>query len=288
MTTTIKQGFKDLQKNLEITDLQRETVSVRQTKIRKLLESELTVIDSFLSGSYARRTMIAPLAQADIDVFMVLNPDYYSEDGQASLLDKIKRILRKEYPKTPDISRNGQAVTITFSDFVVDVVPGFKCKGGGYLIPNTYRSEWISTDPKKHVDLSTSENAEHDGRLVPLIKMLKCWNRAINRPFRSFHIEVLAWDIFSRANVDDYAEAVVYFFQEGRELITKKNQDPAGYSGDVGYYLDTRDKIDSAVSRFETGYNRATKAADFASRNRIEDAVNEWRKVFGDYFPAYG
>jgi hypothetical protein len=32
--------------------------------------------------------MIAPLKEADVDIFVVLHPSYYKTDGQASLLEK--------------------------------------------------------------------------------------------------------------------------------------------------------------------------------------------------------
>jgi len=48
-------------------------------------------------------------------VFVVLDPSYFSKGyGQARLLDKVKVTLKKKYPTTPKISRNGQAITITF------------------------------------------------------------------------------------------------------------------------------------------------------------------------------
>src|SRR6266702_838803 len=143
MAISIPQAFQTLKTNLEITDLQAETVSTRQQNVRKVVEDGLTVTDSFLTGSYKRNTMIAPLSEADVDVFMVLENSYFytytdgKSGGQAGLLDLVKRTLRKTYTKTPDISRNGQAVTIRFGDFMVDVVPGFKQQGGGYLIPNS-------------------------------------------------------------------------------------------------------------------------------------------------------
>ncbi len=289
MATTVKQGFKILKSNLEITDLQQEAVSTRQKSVREAVEAELTVLDSFLTGSYSRNTMIAPLSEADIDVFVVLDPSYYEKNGQASLLDKVKRVLRKTYPKTPEISRNGQAVTITFSDFMVDVVPAFYRNGGGYLIPSTYGGGlWIATDPKKHVEISSSANAAHNGDLVPLVKMIKCWNRTIQRHFRSFHLEVLAWSIFDRVTISDYPSGMRYFFDKGKEMISKKNPDPTGYNDDVGFYIDTREKIDEAVSRFTTAYNRACKAEAYDRDGKVEDAINEWRKIFGSSFPAYG
>jgi tRNA nucleotidyltransferase (CCA-adding enzyme) len=163
MATTIKQGFEQLKGNLEITDLQSETVSTRQQNVREAVEKELVVLDSFLTGSYRRNTMIAPLAEADIDIFVVLDASYFEQNGQAALLDKVKRVLKKTYPKTPDISRDGQAVTIAFSDFQVDVVPSFYRQGGGFLIPDSVMSRWISTDPKKHVQIWSDANQVHCG-----------------------------------------------------------------------------------------------------------------------------
>jgi hypothetical protein len=46
-------------------------------------------------------------------------------------------------------------VTITFSDFAVDVVPAFERHWwyGGYLICDS--GSWIETNPKKHTDISS-------------------------------------------------------------------------------------------------------------------------------------
>ena len=176
MATAIVTSFQKLKENLEITGLQKSTVSTRQENVRNAVAEELDVLDSFLTGSYARSTMIAPLSEADIDIFIVLDPKYYESDGQASLLDKVKRALLKTYTKTPKISRNGQAVTITFTDFVVDVVPAFNRKGGGYLIPNSVQKAWIATNPKTHVDIMAEKNKNHNGDLVPIVKMIKGWS----------------------------------------------------------------------------------------------------------------
>lgn len=191
MAKTIYQGFSALKSNLEITDLQATTASGRQTNVRDAVGKEMDVVDSFLTGSYRRSTLIAPLSSADIDVFIVLEPKYYKADGHAKLLDSVKLTLKKTYKRTPDISRNGQAVTISFEDFKVDVVPAFNRKGGGYLIPDSIGNRWIVTDPKKHVEVWAAQNKSHNGDLVPLIKMIKVWNREHSKKLRSFHLEAL-------------------------------------------------------------------------------------------------
>jgi len=293
MATTIKQSFEQLKSNLEITGLQRETVSTRQSNIREALESDLDVLDTFLTGSYSRNTMIAPLSEADIDIFIVLDSKYYynyngQNGGQAGLLDLVKRTLKKTYTKTPDISRSGQAVTIQFTDFVVDVVPGFNRKGGGYLIPNSISQSWISTDPKKHVEISSETNTAHDGEYIPLVKMIKGWNKSHSNFFRSFHIETLALEILDEVTISDFPSGVRYFFSKGVSLIDKKNLDPAGYGGDVGNYLNSKEIVQEAVDRFQKAFELASRAESLGKEGYIESAVSKWRTLFGDYFPAYG
>lgn len=289
MARTIAQSFRDLCSNLEITDLQQSTVSTRQNNVRDAMNKGFVVLDDFLTGSYSRSTLIAPLSEADIDVFVVLDPKYYSIDGQASLLDSVKRTLKLTYPKSPSISRNGQAVTITFTDFTVDVVPSFYREGGGFFIPTTSNGgKWLPTDPKMHVELSTKHNKTHSGDLVPMVKILKCWNRAVNSPFRSFHLEALAWAIFSGIKISDYSSGSRYFFDKAKNYIRSKFPDPAGYSDDISYYIATEADMSATISKLETAYNRAIKAERFAAENKISNAVDEWQKIFGDYFPSYG
>lgn len=293
MATTIKQSFVKLKENLEITELQKSTVADRQKSVRSVVEADIEVIDSFLTGSYARNTMISPLKEADIDIFIVLDPKNFhnyngQNGGQAGLLDLVKRTLRKTYTRTPDIGRNGQAVTIRFEDFIVDVVPGFNRQGGGYLMPNSIAQSWISTDPKKHIEIISNANSVHDGDLIPLIKMIKGWNKNINRYFYSFHLEVMALQILADVTISDFPSGMRFFFDKGRDLVTKKNLDPAGYGGDVGSYINTQEKIQEAVGLFQTAYEKAIRAEDYDRRYNVQDAVNMWRKVFGDYFPVYG
>lgn len=294
MATSIQQSFLKFRSNLEISGLQESVVSTRQKSVREVLQAGITVEDTFLTGSYSRSTMIAPLKECDIDIFAVLNSKYFhhynngQNGGQAGLLDFVKRTLRKTYTRTPDISRNGQAVSITFDDFVVDVVPGFNRQGGGFLIPNAITGTWISTDPKKHVELVAASNKAHDGNLVPLIKMIKAWNKGRGSFFRSFHLEVLALEILKGVTISDFPSGVRYYFDKGRILISQKNVDPAGYGDDVGKYLNTSEKIEEARSKFQLAYERALKAEENGAKGDISNAVEFWIKIFGDYFPAYG
>lgn len=293
MARSVSQAFQEFTSRLEITDLQSSTVSSRQQTVRGVVEAGLKVEDTFLSGSYSRNTLIAPLSEADIDVFVVLSSQYFhhyngQNGGQAGLLGLVKRTLRRTYTRTPDISRNGQAVTIRFDDFAVDVVPSFRRQGGGFLIPNSITQSWLSTDPKRHIDIIATANEQHSGDLVPMIKMIKAWNRSIDKHFRSFHLEVLALTIFTNVTISNYWSGMRFFLDKGRALIATKNPDPAGYGDDVGRYIVGQAQVDEAVGKFQSDYERALRAEQFADRGDVANALDMWGKVFSQPFPAYG
>ena len=234
MPTSLSDGFRTFGSNLEITDLQSSVVATRQQNVRDAVTSEFRVLDTFLTGSYRRSTMIAPLAQADVDVFIVLDPLYFQQNTPQSLLERVRTRLRVTYPETPRISKNGQAVTITFTDFGVDVVPGFLREGGGYLIPDATGGRWLSTDPKRHVEIWSAANQAHEGDLVPLMKMFKAWNRAHSEFLRSFHLEALTLAVLNNVTISDFPSGVRYVFERARSAFTQPLLDPAGYGGNLG------------------------------------------------------
>ncbi|MBB4954556.1 hypothetical protein H4S14_002445 [Agrobacterium vitis] len=287
MATTIAGAFQKFKANLAISSLQESTTSTRQQNVRDAVASDFAVLDTFLMGSYRRNTMIAPLKTADIDVFVILDPKYYAAQNQNSLLSSVMTTLKKKYPSTPRIKPDGQAVTITFTDFEVDVVPGFYRTGGGFLIPDANLKRWIPTDPKKHVELWSQSNKTHNGMLVPLIKMIKCWNRANGNLFRSFHLEVLVRHVLQDIAISDFASGARWVFDKMRGKVWVKVGDPAGYSDDVASHL-TKAEADKMVAALERAYRKSLSAESNASYGFVRSAIDDWRILFGDAFPGYG
>jgi len=82
--------------------------------------------------------MISPLKEADVDIFVVLDPKYYAAQGQTGPLNRVRASLLKTYTKTPKIRPDGHAVT--FTDFKVDVVPGFYRKRRAVGLPKASAS----------------------------------------------------------------------------------------------------------------------------------------------------
>jgi Second Messenger Oligonucleotide or Dinucleotide Synthetase domain len=292
MPITITESFARLRSNLEITDPQSTVVSIRQQNVRTVIDAGFKVVDDFLTGSYARSTMISPLSEADIDIFVCLDPSYHRDfngvnGGPAGLLEHMKQTLRQTYTSTPNISRNGQAVTIRFSDFVIDVVVGFHRQGGGYLIANSVGNFWLETDPKRHVQIFSDANKRHNGNLVPLIKMIKGWNKGNGSFFRSFHLEVLALEALTNVTITDFPSGMRFFFQKAQSLVRGKNLDPAGYGDDIGRYI-TQATLEQASNKFRGAFNQAAAAEQYANRGQVAQAIEIWRHLIPNYFPAHG
>lgn len=287
------QAFDRLRRNLELTGLQESTVSTRQQNIREVLADRLTIVDDFLTGSFRRHTLIGPLKKADVDIVVVLDRSY-REAGARAVLDRVRKALLQEYPRTPEISRNGQAVTISFHDFVVDVVPAFKLPwwnwNEGWEICDSANDRWIVTNPKKHVELSSRANRTHKGELVPRIKQLKAWNRHVGEPLQSFHLEAIAWSIFGtsywwyKSMRSDWVSART-FFENAPERVRSKLSDPAGLGGDVGAYL-TGSALETALSKMGSARDRCVRAEKAAKDGKLAAMHQAYRQVFGDDYPA--
>ena len=252
-----------------------------------MVENDFEVLDSFLTGSYRRSTMIAPLKEADVDVFVVLDAKYYTPNGQAQLLQSVQKNLLKTYTKTPRIRPAGRAVTIRFTDFKVDVVPSFNRQGGGYLIPDADTATWIPTNPKRHVELWAASNKAHNGDFVPLIKILKGWNKSRDL-FKSFHLETIIYTVLNGIRIDDYPSGVRYVFDKAQGKIKFKLADPAGYSDDVGAHVRTEAEMSKLIERLAWAHQTAAQAEQLAANGHIKDAFEKWKLIFKDYFPAYG
>ena len=287
MAKTIEEAFRILRTNLEITGLQETTVSTRQQRIRALLEADFQILDSFLGGSYRRNTMIAPLGEADVDIFVILHPNHYAASGQQQLLGAVRKTLLKTYTRTPKIRPDGHAVTITFNDFKVDVVPGFARKGGGYLIPDAASGRWIGTDPKKHVELWSAANKQHDGALIPLLKMMKGWNKSRSL-LRSFHLETVTLHVLNNVTISNYPSGIRFVLEKAQQRLDAPLPDPAGFSKDIGAHLCQPAEIEAVRKRLVWAAARAREAELLNSQGKVAEAFVKWSLLLPGYFPAYG
>ena len=138
-----------------------------------------------------------------------------------------------------------------------------------------------------HATVLTAANNVHNGDLVPLVKMMRAWNRATDRGFVGFYLELMTIDILTNVTISNFPSGMRYAFFHGQEKVKFKQLDPAGFKNEVNG-IRTIPTVDQAVARFTAASNTALRAEQLAQAGQIRAATDEWRKIFGDYFPLYG
>ncbi len=296
MATTIKESFRQFSSNLNITDKQTEAVSTCRKNVVGKIGGKLSLHPdqpSKLIGSYDRDTLTKYLSEGDVDVMVVLhhgnNKDWDNNDGVKKALNKCKAILGDAYPKTEcSIDRN--CVTMKLSQFRLDVVPAFRYTDGYYKIPDTYRNKWIKTDPTRFSEEITRINKNMDDDFIPLIKMVKAWNRKYKKRLRGFHLECMMVSHYR-----NYSESYTYdsmlniFFSKLPGYLNSAAYDPI--TGDrVDLYLGNEflgNKRTDFVARAERAAVQVQEAYD-GQEEYTPVAIGEWKELFGEFFPTYG
>ncbi len=204
--TGLQSKFETLSSNIELTASQKEKIVSSHIHLRQRnLQPLHYVKESFLLGSYKKNTMIRP--PSDVDAFLVINKDRYSITPNA-ILSQIKRDLNYSYPNSK-IRQDKPCVVLDFNHCKIELTPaiiaGFYGDQGFY-IPKPGGNEWMLTDdPRKQESLLSQANSRVNGKLTPLIKMMKMCKKFNNiSDIKSHEIEEIAIrNIYSMTNYRD-------------------------------------------------------------------------------------
>ncbi|MCY1071195.1 nucleotidyltransferase [Nannocystis sp. RBIL2] len=278
------QAFQEFLSSLELTETQRSDASVQHTYLRSALQKELDVEDNFLSGSYARKTAIRPLH--DIDVFLVLKDckAHNPRSAPSTVLETIQSVLEKTYPKkTAVVQSRSVNIAFTGTEIAYDVVPAFG-DGDAYQIPDRDTNKWIATDPRIHADLATSANETANKRLKPLLKAIKHANHKHGKLARSFHLEVLSWNVQSVAE-GSYLDGLIELLAGLQGSICDKCPDPAGLGPDIQPELSRCLKTQKWLSDMTS---LARDAGRMAADGRTGEAHAKLFELFGERWPERG
>jgi hypothetical protein len=299
MATTLLTSFKEFASNLNVTDRQEKVVSTCRENVVDAIKKEITLHSdqsSKLIGSYDRDTLIRYLSENDVDVMVILhygkNKDWETPEGTVTVLNKFKSILSTAYPKTNmRIDRN--CVTMKLSEFTLDVVPAFRYENGSYTIPDTYQKKWLSTNPVEFSKKISEVNKTMDSTFIPLIKMVKGWNRENGFIIRSFHLECMLYDHYkSYLQAYSYDSTLQVFFSKLPYYLRSSCYDPVTFDR-LDEYLDNNAQVtdrDKAIEKAKKAAEISKKARDYSENypDHPEYSINEWKKLLGEFFPLYG
>jgi Second Messenger Oligonucleotide or Dinucleotide Synthetase domain len=294
MATTIKEAFRQYAANLNITDRQEQLVSQRHRGAIDSLAAQLTLHPdrSRVIGSWDRTTLTRYLSEGDVDVMAILhhgeNKHWETPNGTSAALARFESILEESYPET-EIRVDQHCVTMTFAEFRLDVVPAFYYTDGHYRIPDTVQRKWLKTDPIAFAERITAINKTMDGDFVPLIKMVKGWNRNVGWPIKSFHLECLMHGRYkSYTRSYTYDSMLKAFFDALPGYLSQPCYDPVT-SERVDGYLDAgfSGKRSAVITNAKEAAAKAAEA--YVDEDKYPTvAIREWKDLLGAFFPAYG
>jgi hypothetical protein len=123
-----------------------------------------------------------------------------------------------------------------------------------------------------------------EGTWVPLVKMIKGWNRANGKPVKpSFLVEVMLEELVE-APFSSYANEVRNCFAAMEANMGRSWPDPAGLGPPVSDQM-TPALVDAARKALQEAQRKAALAARAEQTGRQGEALRMWREILGDYFP---
>ena len=283
---------------IEPTEADRQYAITKHTLIRNALDAHKLTEKTFLTGSYARHTAVAPLH--DVDMFMVVGSE---GEGDASKIHaRIKGIIDSELPSVHTRLQT-HSVGLEFKDekpITFDVVPALEKGDDGnkhYMIARR-KLGWIRTNPVAAKDATSQANDASDGRLLPLIKMMKHWNQYtamregkydkdgdLVKPFKSFHLEVLCLKYVVQTENYDPRKGLYGLFCHLAASYRLQVTPPGGGTRLDTYLVDLEEPHPHDLGALLLDATRlAHEARWFESQGKIEDAHACWRKLLGNVY----
>lgn len=288
-------AFEKFRKRLELSETERKDAARRHTEVRECIRAGFDISNDYLSGSYRRHTKTKPLK--DVDIFFVLGQKEHWRRAKPPVetLQAFENCLKQKYTEKDQVELNRRSVTVIFEKsyypddhdgkvMSIDAVPAIQMSDDVYEIPDKVQGKWIKTNPKKHAEQATAKNAELDGNWIPLVKMVKGWNRANGKPIKpSFLVEVMAEGLVE-APFSTFPNEVRNLFAAMEANVGLTWPDPAQLGPPVSDQM-TAELVTSARQALQEAQRKAALAMRAEQTGRQGEALRIWREVLGDYFP---
>ena len=289
MVLTTAQAFSKFLEEITATDHQKSSfIPNRKSSVDNDLgkafpsTSDMPYWKGILMGSASKGTIIRPLD--DIDVLAVFSNESgawskYAYDSKSFIYR-----VRDAYDgfKTQQVGTRGQAVRVFYqSGGHVDVAPVFSVGDDIYNLPDG-TGGWLRTAPTVANDWYFEKNKALGYHLSPVVRLLKAWNRAHSKHFRSFHLETVAAETFSSLG-SNYRDALQKFFEWAPSHLNVI--DPGRQGGRLDGYLTWTAQQD-LLRALNAAADRARRANEAEARGDHAEAKRLWRIVLGDAFPV--
>lgn len=274
------------------------------------------------TGSFARKTKCRELNDIDLLIGISANGATYNSDDpwddvhmMASPIDSVQRkcmrddgtlnstkVLNRfkeklegvrEYSKS-EIRRNGEAVVLNLisKDWSFDIVPCFRTvvESNGrsyYLIPNG-NGNWKKTAPDVDKEHVMTTNQKHAGKVLPLIRLCKRWNKTKNvTTIPSYMLETMIINFAD--SVDKLSDFVGENFFNALNYIATNITSPIYDLKRIQGNINTLDSSQqfAIVAKAVSDCKKAEEAHMLDVMGWSQYAIRIWGEIFGKDFPRY-
>jgi len=275
----------------DITATDHQKTSVIEGRTNRVVEnlsaafpksSDLPFSRAILMGSAAKRTIVRPMD--DIDVLAIFSNENdawntYRHDSK-SFIYRIRRAY--DGLEAAQVGTRGQAVRVFFQQGGhVDIAPVFSYGDDIYGLPNGVGG-WLDTAPTIANAWLLGRDADLDYNLAPLVRLLKKWNNAHSKRFRSYHLETVAATV-SKTLGSNRQSGLASFFEWAPNHL--EVSDPGGQSGSLSSYLDLQSRAE-VIRSLDVAAERAQKARAAEALGNHQESNRLWRIILGGDYPG--
>lgn len=287
MPRSIDQGFVDFLEKLKSTAPESQAAKSHRESIEACLLNNFGLSRFVRIGSFGNGTNIS--GYSDVDYLASL-PAREIPDSSSYFLSKVRNALDTRFPNT-GVHIDTPAVVVPFGTYkseTTEIVPA------GYVTTNAYKvykiadgaGSWMHISPDAHNDYVTAIDKKLNGKVKPLIRLIKAWKFYRSAPISSFYLEMFTARYASGESSILYSIDVKNILRQLQDQNLPTMNDPTGISGSISPCKTSQFRVD-AMSKLTTAATRAQKARDAELAEDIKGAFDWWQLLYNDNFPNY-
>ena len=250
-----------------------QKVAQRLEEIRDAIGRDgYDAVQTMFGGSVMKGTYVTGLS--DVDALLIVNDSNLVSRPPKDTIELVRGAIKNHFPDN-EVCAGNLAVTVEYADGPeIQILPAVRNSTDGVRIAEPGGSKWSNiTRPEAFADKLAKVNTDNDGRVVPVIKLVKVIaDRHVKRKnskLSGYHIESLAVDAF-----DDYDDELnpksmlVHFLTYSMDAVMTPIVDSTGQSRYVDEHLCTagsplRERARTYFGQMRANVNHCSTRKDF-------------------------
>jgi len=278
--------FSQFLANLAITNI--DTIGDRYGEITAALnktfrDTESKTANTLQVGSFGRKSGIDGIS--DLDMLYIMPKakwDTYKDNKQLKLLQHLKDAILARYPST-SVRVDRLVVTVTYTNFHVEVQPVFEQEDGSFMYPDTSNGGcWKITKPREEMSAFAKLHREKNSNVRRLSKMVRAWRNKHGVFMGGLLIDTLVYN-FLNSTTDYDTKSYLYYDFMSRDFFKYLSEQPQ------------QDRYNAPGSNQHVTVKRSFQRKAKKAYNLCLDAIaaeknsnvnKKWKKVYGRAFPS--